>query len=117
MPEPTEAGWYWVRIHADGKWRPVQVHEQIRNLQTMEKDFACCPWPVGTVCKVEWPEFEWGERIPDNDTLKARRELAGCDPTEVHSGECIGLLEIMRGVPERFIECYQRPPYQGEQDA
>ena len=73
---PTEPGWYWLRLPY---WRETQcvcVHYPhllddelwVLGIERLEEPLA---WIAKT-----YPDAEWGGRIPDSPTLKARRELA-----------------------------------------
>lgn len=68
---PTNVGWHWWRdtggIH---RWRPLKVF--------LSKGELCVQYPAGSFGGVSLADLaqmggEWGERIPDNDTLKAMR--------------------------------------------
>lgn len=79
---PTEAGWHWWRAplevpqeHRRG-WQVVQVYEGPQGMHMCE--FFIQDRPVGQ--RAAKLAGTWGERIPDSDTLKARRELAEKEP-------------------------------------
>lgn len=75
MPTPTEPGYYWVTT-----------------VEHPEPFVACFQGqPPGWQELYDRPPVvplgEWGERIPDNDTLKARREMAEQEPNTCLSSD------------------------------
>ena len=70
MPTPNEPGWYWHRTAdmPEGDYVPAHFQGQPEGWEQVHERPPLVP--LG----------EWGERIPDSDTLKARRELAARQP-------------------------------------
>ena len=77
MSMPPKPGWYWWRFYSGAPWIPQEVRH----------DSECKVDAHGGLARHtfanEWGPLgmgEWGERIHDNDRLKAMKELAAADP-------------------------------------
>ena len=78
MSIPTEPGWYWWRwVDEDivpGGWECLQVSDDAAG--TLYAHVLDPSYPGFRCTEVENIRGEWGERIPDSETLKAMREMA-----------------------------------------
>jgi len=89
---PTEPGLYLFRVSGLPYWfGAMWVNYGSRALCGSEGRLCFGVFPDGSHDRLWGPveEFgeEWGERIPDNDTLKARRWVCAMDPFDRGRGE------------------------------
>ena len=90
MSLPTEPGFYWCKFAPDAGWTVAEVWCADRKERWVA---TCNAWEALTQNVAEW-----GERIPDNDRLKALKYLAYADPTV--SGMCVFCGFCQRHAPD-----------------
>ena len=104
MSVPTEPGWSWWRHprYRNGKWTITRVRAAHAGVGLMHS-----PWG-GSICH-SWRavpgEGEWGERIPDNDTLKAMREILAEGPWVHHQQDAPWCLICHADSPTHDPDC------------
>ena len=126
MPTPSKYPWQWwcKEGWSDGMWFVVPVIP-------FGDEHVIPAGCVGNMRQLNETGSHWGERIPDNDTLKAMRELAAADPcdlTEMENREIrkcrhCGLVSVwMRSAtiprtrPEHAPGCHWQRAQQEESD-
>ena len=113
MPVPTEPGPHYWRSGPDAPWQIVEVSKGARGLEF--EIFERYRGEPGAWCwydvDMEWGE--WGERIPDNPTLKAMREITADEWTEEGGGG--GTYCVFCGAEQKseLIREYPHPLHDG----
>ena len=84
---PTRAGWRWWTF-PHGQWTtPMLVVVSAEGLRACYGRQMRESIGENAVLLKDMPPGEWGERMPDNDTLKARRELAEHEPIVIFQAD------------------------------